>query len=238
VLVTGWVKSSLRRAAIPMLLAALSAGACGKRGEPFFEPPRPLDELAREAAGELAGRPEGLTLAAANGLERFGVLWEQDDWVAAARAGFQARLADPAPLTEEEAAAFRERWGQLDLDPRLRARLLHEGWSVKGEDPAPDAALESLRAAVASGDPGRLLAAWGTARAWFGHLFVDGAREAWGFDGLRARRAEDGWEVTELLGAGRDVVLRRKGGHASLRHVASHETFFFPDRLRAEDEGQ
>jgi len=220
-----------------MLLAALLAGACEKKGEPFFEPPRPLDAMARQAARELARRPEALTLAAANGLERFGVLWEQDDWVDAARARFRARFADPNPFTEPEAAAFQERWSQLDLDPRWRARLLHEGWSVAEEEPAPDAALEGLRAAVASGDPGRLLAAWGRARSWFGHLFVDGDRRAWGFDGLRARRAEGGWEVTELLGAGRDVVLRRKGGHASLRHVASHETFFFPDRLPAEDEG-
>ncbi|TAH34581.1 MAG: hypothetical protein EYC70_16745 [Planctomycetota bacterium] len=215
-----------------VLLAALIAG-CARSAPPevigVLAPPRPLDVMAREAAERLLASPADLTLDGANGLSRLGARLERADWVAAARQHFEERLANSAPLLPAEAAAFRERWSEVDLDPRWRARLLAEGQPASLAAPAPRASLEACRVALLGDDPNRLLWAWGRAHDWFGHVWIEGARAALGLDGFEitpVRDPEPGWRARDTLGVARSFALRRAGDHAGLMWVdAGGEVF-------------
>ena len=224
------------------LLAALLVGACAgsERAEALpvdrplvlsLEPPAPLDQLARAAATALHADPSRLTLAGANGLEQFGVRWEEDGWIETARAVFEARLADPRPLSAEEAEAFRIRWKEIDLEPRWRGRLEAEGHALEPGVPDPYASLRSLRTALAAEEPNRMLAEWGRIHAWFGHVWIDPGRAAIGYDGIAVARTAGGWQVADLLDAKRDYTVRRKDDHASLRQMQARGSDFLPDRL-------
>lgn len=227
------------------LLAVLAAACAQRRDSPALlrlEPPRPLDELARAAAEALAPEPERLTLEGANGLERLGARLEREDWVAAARRRFEQRLADPAPLGPAEAEAFRERWTEVDHDPRWRARLLAEGRPAEATPPDLESAAGALEEALRSGDPNALLHSWGRAHAWFGHVWMDAGRAIASFDGLGCRRGEaevagalhPGWWLSDTLGIARPFTVRRAGDHASLRWIAAGGETFVPDHLPAE----
>jgi len=237
----------VRRLLLPalLLLASCSGGEAGDETQApgvaeqaqagagrLLVPPAPLDRLAREAAERLTASAAPLGLDAANGLERLAVRLEREDWVERARHRFLDRLADPAPLSPAEARAFAERWAEVDFSVRWRERLVQEGHPVTVPPPRPAGALASVAAALEAGDDAGLLAAWGRAHAWFGHVWMDEvAGEAFSFDGFELRRVEGGYEATDLLGVARDFTLRRAGDHASLRYTRPGQTQFLRDRL-------
>lgn len=205
-----------------------------------LQPPRPLDALAAEAAAELFAAPETLTLDGANGLSRLGARLEREDWIAAADARFAARLADPTPLSSAEAEAFRERWAEVDLDPRWRARLLIEGLDATSGAWTPEQALDTCREALLGSDRNRLLAAWGRAHDWFGHVWIDGARAALAFDGFAIEPvagAEPGWRLRDTLGVARRFALRRGGDHDSLMWIEAGGEVFAPAHFSGEGAG-
>ncbi|HEX9794277.1 MAG TPA: hypothetical protein VGC54_09875 [Planctomycetota bacterium] len=243
-----------RRPSAFSIVALLAAGCAATSAESAprvgsFAPPAPLDVLARTAAAELLGTPSRIDLAGANGLERLAVRLQDECWIAEARAPFFARLADPAPLDDRDADAFAERWSELDLDPRWRDRLRTEGRRTVLERPDPWTALADLQVAAASADPNRLLAAWGRAHAWFGHVWLDGSSAAIAFDGFDLEfgiepsadagaagdgHPEPGWHLSDRLGVDREFTVRRAGGQASMRYAAAGQRQFVPAQLPGE----
>lgn len=205
-----------------------------------------LDSLAMAAAERLMQSPQTLNLAAANGLERFGVRRQREDWIEAARQVFESRLADSRPLTPEEAGLFVERFQEIDLDPRWRSRALADGYgSLVAARPSSDPrqALVELQAALESGSDGRFLRQWGRIHAWHGHVWTASAHLAIGYDGFVLRRAlhqeeEDdlgpGWIARDLVGSAREYTLRRADGHDSMRYTEAGGRQFLPDRLAPE----
>ena len=200
-----------------------------------FLPNKPLDDQARAAARSLLANPEQLTLAGANGLERLGVRFEELEWVRLARSRFEERLASDRPLSPEEAVAFRERWRELDLDPRWPLRLQTEGLPLDADPPyptqSPQEALLSLLAMEEETDPNLMLSVWGRVHAWFGHVWMDGEAGIFSFDGIEMTREKGGWKGVDLLNVRRDFTLRRAKGHDSMRHMAPGGSVFLPDQI-------
>ena len=206
--------------------------AAGQNRTATHETDAPLDSLARAAAERLAADPGRLTLPGANGLERFGVRWKEQAWIDAARARFVARLADDRPLDASESEAFLERYAELDLNPAWLERVERDG--VAGlRLPVPNWATAQRWSTALSNaeDDNELLATWGRAHAWFGHVWINGGSEAFSFDGFDLARVEGGWHATDRLGIERDFTLRRQNGHASMRHVSSMDPIFLPDEI-------
>lgn len=204
-------------------------------------------QLAESVASELAKAPESLTMTAALGLARIGVRLEQDAWVQAADSAVATRLADPDPLVEEEAAAFALRYAELFREPELLARLRAHGFEATASDlgilATVDAALHTALATGRAEDFAALASAVGAFNglsdavgdhlelrerlyAWLGDLYLDAEQNlAVVLDELVVEQADAGegggrvWRLTDRSGLRHDIVVRRRGGHSTLRQL-------------------